>query len=61
MGVFNYQALHRLAENLGQLNDRYNPGGYHIMQDIARADGRQLIRIADHNKAAAYRERLEKA
>ena len=61
MRVFDYQALHRLAENLGQLNDRDDPGGYHIVQDIARADGRQLIRIADHNKAAAYRERLEKA
>ena len=61
MGVFDYQALHRLAENLGQLNDRNNPGGYHIVQDIARTDGRQLIRIADHNKAAAYRKRLEEA
>ena len=61
MGVFDYKALHRLAENLGQLNDRDNPGGYHIVQDIACADRRQLIRIADHNKAAAYRKRLEKA
>lgn len=61
MGVFDYKTLHRLAKNLGQLNDRDDPGGYHIVQDIARADGRQLIRIADHNKAAAYRERLEKA
>ena len=61
MGVFDYQALHCLAEDLGQLNDRDDPGGYHIVQDIACADRRQLIRIADHNKAAAYRERLEEA
>ena len=61
MGVFDYQALHCLAEDLGQLNDRDDLGGYHIMQDIACADRRQLIRIADHNKAAAYRKRLEKA
>ena len=61
MGVFDYQALHRLAEDLGQLNDRNYARGYHIVQDIACADGWQLIRIADHNKAAAYRERLEKA
>ena len=40
MGVFDYKALHRLAENLGQLNDRDDPGGYHIVQDIACADRR---------------------
>lgn len=61
MGVFDYQALHGLAENLCQLNDRHYARGYHIVQDIARADGRQLIRIADHYEAAAYRESVEKA
>ncbi len=50
------EALHRLAEYLRELHGRQEPGLNEILQNVARAHGRELVAVAHHHQAAAERQ-----
>ena len=54
------QAAFRLAEDLRQPYRRYCPALQDISQYVAGAYGRQLVRIANHDKARAMSQCAEK-
>ena len=59
--VCNYQTALRLPEHLFKAYGGQLARFYDVVKHVSRADGRKLIGVADHNKAAARTKRPEQA
>ena len=58
VGVRDDEALHRLPEHLVQLDDGQKVRVDEVVEDIAGADGRQLVRVPDHDEPATHGQRV---
>ena len=58
MGVDYYHAAPGLAVDIRKADDGHGPRFDYISKYVARAYGRELIRVADHYKARPRRDRL---
>jgi hypothetical protein len=63
VGVGDHAALLGLAEHLGQAHPREHGGSpaglEQVAQDLARADARELVHVADQQQVGAGRDRLD--
>jgi uncharacterized protein YukJ len=49
------RSLEGLAEHLGQSNHRHRTGGYDVGEDLAWADGGELVDVADDQQRGIVR------
>ncbi len=59
VGVHDDEALPGLPENFRQADGRDDAAADEVGKQVARADARQLVRVADEHKAGLLRQRLE--
>ena len=59
VGVLDDETVVTLAVYLREIADRDDPARDHVGEHVARADGRQLVLVADHDQSAAELDRLD--